>query len=71
MHISKDRYGGPATGNPNEMTVMDSLDLQLGLGGMNASNRNKQEKVAVNLDDTDMDLNFAIESMKKKSNGGE
>jgi hypothetical protein len=41
MHISKDRYGVPASGNPNEMTVMDSLDLQNGLGGMNASNRNK------------------------------
>jgi hypothetical protein len=42
MHKSKDRYGGPAAANPNEMTVMDSLDLKAtGFGYMNASNKNK------------------------------
>ena len=71
MHKSKDRYNTENPQNPNEMTVMSSVDMRQGFGMNTLGNSNKQsgQKVPVNLDDTDLDINFALEKIKRQSNG--
>lgn len=70
--VSKDRYGTPATTAGADMTVMDSTEFKQGFGnslGNSGRTPVKNVKPVANLDDTDAEINFALESMKKKGSG--